>query len=160
MANACTSQQKDKLHFEVAKNSAPRPHKVQYRNWHYISERLRDLHTSGANKTPELGIFWTGKQTNCKTCQEIFTIIFIYIFIYFIFICWKFRRTKYTQIAQVSGSVIRVLVGNTIQFLCTYTASEGKDFAGVFSSLLHINSHALLFRLKNLQQDFPEQSHN
>ena len=31
-------------HFELPENSVPRLRKAQYRNWHYGSERLRDLH--------------------------------------------------------------------------------------------------------------------
>ena len=149
MANACTSQQKHKLHFVLPKNSVPRLHKVQYRNWH-ISERLRALHM--CQQKPRTA--YSGLE-NKQTAKDVKKYLH-----FLIFICWKFRCTKYTQIAQVNGSVIRVLVSNTIQFLCTYTASEGKDVAGFSSSLLHINSQALLFRLKNLQQDFPEQSHN
>ena len=44
MANACALQQKYKPHFELPENSVPRRHKAQYRNWHYGSVRLQDLH--------------------------------------------------------------------------------------------------------------------
>ena len=43
----------------------PRLHKAQYRNRHYGSERSRDCTTKNC-------IFPTGKQTNRKTCLEIF----------------------------------------------------------------------------------------
>ena len=62
-------------------NSVQRLPKMQYKNWHYGSKRSRDLHMH--QQKPELSIFQTGKQTNCKTCLEIF-IIFL-LFIYFNF---------------------------------------------------------------------------
>ena len=39
-----------------------------------------------ATENPELGLFQTGKQTNCKTCLEVFTIIFFSLN-FSIFIC-------------------------------------------------------------------------
>ena len=32
-----------------------------------------------ATKNPELGIFWTRKETNCKTCLEIFMIFCFFV---------------------------------------------------------------------------------
>lgn len=46
-----------------------------------------------AIKNPELGIFWMGRQTNRETRLKIFMIMFLF----FIFICWKSRRTKCTK---------------------------------------------------------------
>ena len=43
--------------------------------------RSHETHTRAA-ENPELGISWTGKQTNCKTCLEIFMRVFIYSFSY------------------------------------------------------------------------------
>ena len=64
MVNAHILRHKYKPHFELPKNSVPGLHKVQYRNWHDGSETSWGLHD--ATKNSELGIFWTGKQTNCK----------------------------------------------------------------------------------------------
>ena len=36
--------------------------------------------TSTVHQIPEMGIFWTGKQTNHKTCPEILTSFFLFLF--------------------------------------------------------------------------------
>jgi len=80
MANAPTSQQKYN------------PETTQKARKTYICATIN----------PELGIFQTGKQRNCKTLLEILTTIFVPLHI-----CerWIFKWTKYTQIIQVSRSV-------------------------------------------------------
>ena len=65
-----------------------------------------------ATKTPELGIFWSGKQMSCKTCPEIIMIVFFLFLVCFslcIFVCWKFRHIQYTQIVQVNRSIQNTL---------------------------------------------------
>ena len=69
-----TLQRKCKLRFELPENSVPRLHDAPYRNQHYGSVDHKTY--TCATKNPEQGIFWTGKQTNCKICREIFTFIF------------------------------------------------------------------------------------
>ena len=57
-----------------------------------------------ATKIPELGIFWTRRQRNCKTCLE--TFMFIFSSNFSVFICWKFNCTEYTQIVWANRSAI------------------------------------------------------
>ena len=61
------------VHTLAAKNSVLRVYKAQYRNQHY-GVRGCETYTC-AN---ELGILWTGKQTNHKTCLEILMIVLIF----------------------------------------------------------------------------------
>ena len=66
-----------------------------------------------ATTNPELGIFWTGKQMNHKTCLEILMIMllfFVVFLILLIFECWKCRRTKYAQ--TVWAQVWNILTSN------------------------------------------------
>ena len=46
------------------------------------ADRGHDTYTY-ATENPKLGLFQTGKQTNCKTCLEIFTIIFFLLILVF-----------------------------------------------------------------------------
>ena len=90
-----TLQRKYKPCFESPQNSVLRLHKAQYRNHVslnflysaccialYVVQSTLCSTARGhktymcAIKTPELGIFWTVKQTNRETCPEIFRIVF------------------------------------------------------------------------------------
>ena len=98
MVNAHTLQQKYKSwEFSAETTQSARP-KPTVQQWEVMT-------LTCATKIPELGIFWTGRQTNCKTCLETFMIVF-FSSNHCIFVCWKFRCTKYTQIvwANMSGS--------------------------------------------------------
>ena len=67
---------KCKLCFELPENSVLRLHKVQYRNRHYGSERLQDLHCASEN--PKLGIFLMAKQMNWRRRYDcMYLLIFI-----------------------------------------------------------------------------------
>ena len=88
----------NKPHFELPKNWVPRPHKAQCRNRHYGSETY-----ACATQNPVLGILQATKQTNHKTHLVKFLTA---SFFCCIFLCWKFRHTKYSQIIQVNRSVL------------------------------------------------------
>ena len=105
MVNTHSLQQKYKPHFEFPRNSVPRLHKVDYRNWHYGSRGRGARLTYVPLKTPNWA--YSGLENKQTASLEIFTIVFLLLkCLYFacIFICWKFRCTKYTQIVQVDRS--------------------------------------------------------
>ena len=77
-----------------------RLHKAQYRHRHYGSERSWDLRMPSK---PRTGHILNGKTNKPQKCLEIFMIVFLN----FIFIRWKCRSTKYTQIIWVNRSVFR-----------------------------------------------------
>ena len=54
-----------------------RLHKTQFKT-DTTAARGQETYTC-TNKNPDLGIFQTGKQTNCKTCLEIFMIFLLFI---------------------------------------------------------------------------------
>ena len=73
----------------------PRPHKAQCRSRHYGSETY-----ACATQNPVLGILQATKQTTKHTSQ----IPDCFLIFFFIFLCWKFRHAKYSQIIQVNRS--------------------------------------------------------
>ena len=90
MANACTLQRKHKPYFQLPKNSVPRLHKVQYRNWHYGSERSWSLQMCPWKpRTGHIADLKTNKLQNMS--WNIHNQIWGEIFM-----CRKLRRTKYT----------------------------------------------------------------
>ena len=102
MTNACTLLQKYKPRFELPKNWVPRLPKAQYRNWHYGSEKLWDLHTClPKNRTGDILDWKTNQPQNRST---IIYDNFVVVVFSHIFVCSKFRHTKYTQIIWVNGS--------------------------------------------------------
>ena len=79
-------------------NSGSRLHKEQYRNRHYCSEKSQDLHMYYWK--PRFSLFWTEKQTNRKTCLEIFMIKFLFKFLCFCilkFYAFKICQRKQTE---------------------------------------------------------------
>ena len=64
-------------------NSVLRPHKAQYRNWHYGSKRSRDLHMCHWKHRAQP--IWDRKQTNLNTCLKLFMIFFFFFFVFFFF---------------------------------------------------------------------------
>ena len=82
MVNACPLQQKHKPCFEVPEDSVPRLHKVQYKKPTVSTMAMRGCKTyTCATENPELGMFWIGKEMNCKTCLEIGDSIYFCIFV-------------------------------------------------------------------------------
>ena len=57
-----------------------------------------------------LSISWTGKEMNRKTCLE----IFMTFFFKYIFVCWKFKCSKYTQIIQVNRCACHPATNSTM----------------------------------------------
>ena len=74
MAHAHTLQWNYKPQFELLENSALRPHKAQYRNWHYSSERSRDPHMCHRKHWAQP--IWDRKQTNLNIFLKLFMIFF------------------------------------------------------------------------------------
>ena len=141
------------------KNSVQMLHKTQYRNWHYGSQRSRDLHMSHRNPR-------TGHILDRKTnkLQNMFRNIYDHFLLlcFCFFVCWNCRRAKYAQIIWSNRSVITLKAKCPDQKFPTDHLFRNALLPVLTSNLTHTHTYVLfvvavfsfhLFSTKKRQTD-------